>query len=106
MRLDKSLETEILIIGGGITGITCAYCLALKGAKPVLIEAGGLCDGTTGSTTGKITIQHDIIYSKIAGKHGMDAAKLYAESQAGALDFVKKQVRQGKIDCQLAENTA
>lgn len=105
-RLDKSLETDILIIGGGITGITCAYCLALKGAKPVLIEAGGLCDGTTGNTTGKITIQHDIIYSKIAGKHGVEFARLYAESQARALEFVKEQVKQGKIDCQLAENTA
>ena len=105
-RLDKSLETDILIIGGGIAGITCAYRLALKGVKPVLIEAGELCDGTTGNTTGKITIQHNIIYSKIADKHGMNFAKLYAESQAGALDFVKERVKQGKIDCQLAENTA
>jgi len=105
-RLEKSLETDILIIGSGITGITCAYCLALKGAKPVIIEAGGLCDGTTGNTTGKITIQHDIIYSKIADKHGMDFTKLYAESQTSALDFVRKQVEQGKIDCQFAENTA
>lgn len=105
-RLGKSLETKILIIGGGITGITCAYCLALKGAKPVLIEAGGLCDGTTGNTTGKITIQHDILYSKIADKYGMSSARLYAESQNGALDFVKKQVKQDKIDCSLAENTA
>ncbi|MEA4815718.1 MAG: FAD-dependent oxidoreductase [Lachnospiraceae bacterium] len=105
-RLDKSLETDILIIGGGITGITCAYCLALKGAKPVLIEADGLCNGTTGNTTGKVTIQHDIIYSKISDKHGMDFAKLYAESQADALDFVKNQINQGKFDCQLAENTA
>jgi glycine/D-amino acid oxidase-like deaminating enzyme/nitrite reductase/ring-hydroxylating ferredoxin subunit len=105
-KLDRNLETDILIIGGGITGITCAYCLAMKGEKPVLIEAGGLCDGTTGNTTGKITIQHDIIYSMIAEKHGIDFAKLYAESQASALDFVKKQVKQGKIDCQFAENTA
>ena len=105
-RLEKSLETDILIIGGGITGITCAYCLASKGAKPVLIEAGGLCDGTTGNTTGKVTIQHDIIYSKIVDKYGMDFARLYAESQAGALEFVKERVRQGKIDCQLSENTA
>ena len=105
-RLEQSIETDILIIGGGITGITCAYCLAQNGAKPVLIEAGGLCDGTTGNTTGKITIQHDIIYGKIANKYGMDFAKLYAESQNSALNFVRNQVEQGKIDCQLAENEA
>jgi glycine/D-amino acid oxidase-like deaminating enzyme/nitrite reductase/ring-hydroxylating ferredoxin subunit len=105
-RLGKNLETEILIIGGGITGVTCACCLALRGAKPVLIEAGGLCDGTTGNTTGKITAQHDILYGKIADMYGKNFARLYAESQSGALDFVKKQVKQGRIDCQLAENTA
>lgn len=105
-RLEQNLETDILIIGGGITGITCAYCLALRGAKPILIEAGRLCDGTTGNTTGKVTVQHDIIYSKIADKYNMKFARLYAESQNSALDFVKEQVRKEKIDCQFAENTA
>ena len=105
-RLEKSLETDVLIIGAGITGITCAYCLAKKGLKPVVIEAGDLCDGTTGNTTGKVTIQHGIIYSPIAEKHGMDFAKGYAESQSGALEFVREQVKQQKIDCQLANNEA
>lgn len=105
-RLKQSLETDILIIGGGITGITCAYCLALRGANPVLIEAGTLCSGTTGNTTGKVTVQHDILYGRIVDKYGMNFAKVYAESQNSALDFVKEQVKREKIDCQLAENTA
>ncbi|HEX3026259.1 MAG TPA: FAD-dependent oxidoreductase [Clostridia bacterium] len=105
-RLSESLETDILIIGSGITGITCAYCLAQKGAKPVVIEAGGLCDGTTGNTTGKITIQHDIIYSHILEKHGIDDAKLYAESQTSAVDFVREQVKKESIDCQLTNSTS
>lgn len=61
-KLEDNLEIDTLIIGSGITGITCAYALASKGEKPVVIEAGGFCDGITGNTTGKITIQHDIIY--------------------------------------------
>ena len=105
-RLEKSISTDILIIGSGITGITCAYCLAMKGAKPVVIEAGGLCDGTTGNTTGKVTIQHDIIYSNILEKHGGSFAKQYAESQLSALDFVRKQVEELSIDCQLAKATS
>lgn len=104
--LEKSLKTDILIVGAGITGITCAYCLAQKGFEPVVIEAGGLCDGTTGNTTGKITIQHGIIYSAIAKKHGMDFAKGYAESQAGALNFIRKTVEEHGIGCQLANNSA
>ncbi|MPL95180.1 tRNA 5-methylaminomethyl-2-thiouridine biosynthesis bifunctional protein MnmC [bioreactor metagenome] len=102
----KDLETDILIIGSGITGITCAYCLALNGARPIVIEAGGLCDGTTGNTTGKVTIQHDIIYSNLLKKHGRDFAQGYADSQTEALNFVRRQVKELSIDCQLADTTS
>jgi glycine/D-amino acid oxidase-like deaminating enzyme/nitrite reductase/ring-hydroxylating ferredoxin subunit len=105
-RLESSVETQTLIIGGGITGVTCAYCLAQKGEKAVLIEAGGLCDGTTGNTTGKVTLQHGIIYSPIYEKYGGDFAKQYFQSQLFALEFVKEMVKKESIDCQLAENTA
>ncbi len=92
-RLDKSISTDVLIIGGGITGVTCAYCLAERGIKPVLIEAGVLSDGTTGNTTGKVTVQHGIIYYKTEEKYGLEAARDYALSQKSALDFVKNVVK-------------
>ncbi|MDR3551870.1 MAG: FAD-dependent oxidoreductase [Clostridia bacterium] len=105
-RLEKNLEVDILIVGSGITGITCAYCLAQKGANPVVIEAGGLCDGSTGNTTGKVTIQHDNVYSRIYKKYGMDFAKDYVESQSGALDFIRSRVKAESIDCQLTDSTS
>ena len=105
-RLTKSMDTEALIIGGGITGVTCAYCLGIRGISSVLIEAGGLCDGTTGNTTGKVTAQHGVVYSGLIKKHGLDAARDYAQSQSDALAFVRDTVRDEKIDCQLADSTA
>lgn len=105
-RLKESINTEVLIIGGGITGVTCAYCLAIKGLNPVLIEAGVLCDGTTGNTTGKITVQHGIIYYKLKEKYGLETASDYAASQIEALDFVKSVSEKESIDCQLTKNSA
>ena len=105
-RLDQSISTDVLIIGGGIAGITCAYCLAEKGQKPILIEAGLPADGTTGNTTGKITVQHGIIYYKLREKYGLKAAEKYAVSQSGAMDFVRTAVERESIDCQLAQSTA
>jgi len=105
-RLEQSFSTDILIIGGGIAGVTCAYCLAQKGLKPVLIEAGVLCDGTTGNTTGKVTIQHGTIYHKTEKKYGPKAAHDYAASQKSALEFVRGAVEKHAIDCQLHQNTA
>lgn len=104
--LKKDTETEVLIIGGGITGVTCAYCLAQKGLRPVLIEAEALCSGTTGNTTGKVTIQHDIFYSNTINKYGEEAAREYALSQTEALDFVRRAVEREGIDCQLQDSVA
>ena len=105
-RLEESISADVLIIGGGISGITTAYCLAQKGVKPVVIEAGGLCDGTTGNTTGKVTIQHGIIYHNLYTKYGGDYAQRFADSMTGSIRFVQDVVKRERIDCQLAESTA
>lgn len=105
-QLEKDTAADILIIGGGISGVTCAYCLAMRGANPVLIEEGELCAGTTGNTTGKVTVQHGVFYTDVADKYGMDLAKLCAESQRSALDFVKEVTLREEINCQFAEGTA
>lgn len=104
--LSEDIETDVLIIGGGITGITCAYCLGAKAKGSVLIEAGGLCDGTTGSTTGKVTVQHGVLYSKLDRTYGIETARRYYESMKEALDFVRAKVELHSIDCSLAVNTA
>jgi glycine/D-amino acid oxidase-like deaminating enzyme/nitrite reductase/ring-hydroxylating ferredoxin subunit len=105
-KLEKDLETDVLIIGGGISGVSCAYCLACRGAKPVLIEAGEIAGGTTGHSTGKVTVQHDIIYSNLIEKYSMNVAAGYFASQAQALRFVKDAVKRERIECQLGESTA
>jgi glycine/D-amino acid oxidase-like deaminating enzyme len=104
--LEGDLEVDTLIIGGGITGVTCAYCLAQKGMEPVLIESGELCEGTTGNTTGKLTVQHQIIYNNIVKKYGWDFAQSYTDSQNGAINFIREVVKKESIDCQFADNTA
>lgn len=104
--LKSSITTDVLIIGGGITGVMCAYELADRGLKPVLIESDDLCSGTTGSTTGKITVQHGAIYHKILNKYGFRAARDYFSAQRYALEFVYTAVEAHRIDCQLTRNTA
>ena len=44
----RSLETEVLVIGGGATGAGVARDCALRGFDAVLVERGDLADGTTG----------------------------------------------------------
>ena len=57
-RLNGKRKTDVLIIGGGLAGILCAYFLKQKGVDYILAEGGKVCSGTTADTTAKITAQH------------------------------------------------
>ncbi len=105
-RLEKDLETGVLIVGGGIAGLSAAYCLTQRGIKPVLVEADTLCAGTTGSTTGKMTLQHGVIYQNLMKKYGIGVAREFAASQAEALRFAAQTVGKYGIACQMAETEA
>ncbi len=82
--LKQNKHTDVLIIGGGITGILCAYMLKNAGVDCVLVEADRICSGITKNTTAKITLQHGLIYDKLIRQFGVDKARLYLEAHAQA----------------------
>ncbi len=84
--LQGDTKTDVLIIGGGLCGILCAYMLREAGVDCVVAEADMICAGVTNGTTAKITFQHGLIYDKIIKKYGIEKAKLYYESQKYAFD--------------------
>ena len=102
--LNGDLQTEVLIIGGGITGLLCAYFLEQAGVSYVLVEAGRICGGTTGRTTGKITAQHGLVYGRLIRALGEEPARLYLQAQRAALARYRSLCR--TIDCDFQERVA
>ncbi len=84
--LNKSDNTDILIIGGGMTGILCAHMLKNAGIDCILVEADRICSGITKNTTAKITFAHGLIYDKLIKNFGPDKARLYLEAQLQACE--------------------
>jgi len=97
--LDKDIKVDIVIIGGGITGITTALLLKNEGFKVALIEADKIVQGTTAHSTAYVTSQHDIIYSNLISTMGIEKAKQYADANEGAIDFIENMVKKYNIDC-------
>ena len=96
-QLKGSRKTDVLIIGGGMAGILCAYFLKKAGVDYVLAEGGRICSGITKNTTAKITAQHGLIYRKLSDRLGTERARMYLEANQ---DAVRKFARLGrKIDC-------
>ncbi len=98
-HLDENLSADVVIVGGGITGLTSAYLLVKEGLKVVVLEAGKLVNGTTGHTTAKVTAQHGLIYDELMHNFGENKAKLYYEANEEALRFIKETVKQNSIEC-------
>ena len=100
-RLENDLDVDVLIIGGGLTGVSCAYQLSDSNLKVCLVEKNLIGHGVTSRTTGKLTYLQENIYSKLKTFHGEEKAKLYLESQKDAIKLVKKIIDENKIECDL-----
>ncbi len=83
--LKDNKNTDVLIIGGGIAGLLCAYKLKSAGVDCMLVEADEICGGITKDTTAKITLTHGLMYDKMLRRFGEDKARLYVEAQENAI---------------------
>lgn len=95
--LQGDIKTDVLIIGGGMAGIMCAYMLEKSGVPYILVEADRICNGVTGNTTAKITLQHGLIYDKIIRKYGIEKAQMYIKAQQTAIKHFDEICKE--LDC-------
>ena len=95
--LEVNKKCDVLIVGGGMAGILCAYMLKKSGVDCILLEAKRLCDGITKNTTTKITLEHGLIYDKLIRRFGFEKAKGYLLAQQDALLEYSRLCKE--IDC-------
>ncbi len=104
--LNNNLDVDVLIIGGGITGISTAYHLTNQNLKVCLVDQREIGLGVTSKTTGKISVIQQNLYSKIKDYHGIEKAKLYLDSQILATNIIKDIIKKNNIDCNLTKTAS
>ncbi|MBD0284598.1 MAG: FAD-dependent oxidoreductase, partial [Flavisolibacter sp.] len=67
---------DVVIVGGGITGVTTGLLLQKAGKSCLIAEAYNLCFGTTGGTTAHLNTFLDTDYHTIEKDFGEDNAQL------------------------------
>ena len=98
-QLKEDKKTDVLIIGGGLAGITTAYCLLKAGKKIVLVEDGLIGSGESGRTTAHVTAALDDRYYDIENIFGEEGSRIAAESHTAAIDWVESTIKNENIDC-------
>ena len=102
--LEGDTSTDVLVIGGGMAGVLCAYWLQRAGVPYLLAEAETIGSGTTKNTTAKITSQHGLIYDRLIRTLGVERAKQYLAANQEALETYRELCR--GIDCGFEEKDA
>ena len=99
--LEKDIETEILIIGGGMAGLSCAYFLMEDNKDIILIDKDSGGFGISAKSTAKITYMQGLVYDKIKNLHNSDWAYKYYLSQKQATNNILKIIKDNNIECNL-----
>jgi glycine/D-amino acid oxidase-like deaminating enzyme/nitrite reductase/ring-hydroxylating ferredoxin subunit len=97
--LNSNQQTDVVIVGGGIAGVSAAYALVKSGLKVILLEDGRIGSGETGRTTAHLVNAVDDRYTEIEKTWGTDVARLVAESHTSAINFVEEAIRNEGIAC-------
>src|SRR5215208_5113477 len=100
-RLRGSLETGVVIIGGGLTGCACASSFAAAGVKVIVLEAHAVGTGATARGLGLVREDFDASFQDTASAHGLRAAKsLWQTMRKASLEFPAALRRLG-VKCEL-----
>ncbi|HEV8271135.1 MAG TPA: FAD-dependent oxidoreductase [Chitinophagaceae bacterium] len=105
-KINSSTLYDVVIVGGGITGISTAFHLQKASMNCLVLEAHELCFGTTGGTTAHINTLLDIPYSTIEKNFGKEKSKLVADSVKEAVNTIRSTIREHNIDCDFKTTTA
>ncbi|QVK21013.1 FAD-dependent oxidoreductase [Mycoplasmatota bacterium] len=101
--LKENVETDVLIIGGGIAGISTAYHLIDSGKRVTLIDRDVCGRGVSLYTTGKLTFLQKLIYHKLEFYHGFEKARDYLFATKKIINEVSEIINENDIDCDYEE---
>ena len=105
-ELENDINVDVLIIGGGMTGISTLYHLRDSGLNVALVEQNKIGMGVTANTTGKINYLQDKIYNDLFCNFGDKTASLYLKSQIEARDIILSIIKNNNIRCDLVKSNA
>jgi glycine/D-amino acid oxidase-like deaminating enzyme len=100
------IQTDVVVVGGGLSGCVAAHACAAAGFKTILLEAERVGSGQSGRSAGLLLPEPGPSFRDVATAHGVRAARHAFEAwRRGALDAAATLRRLG-ITCGLESQDA
>lgn len=97
--LQQNIECDVLIIGGGMSGMSAAAALMGKGLRVVLIERNIVGGSTSGRSAGFMTPDSELELCQLVRRFGIEGAQEIWGIPTKGIGLVKKYINDFKIPC-------
>jgi glycine/D-amino acid oxidase-like deaminating enzyme/nitrite reductase/ring-hydroxylating ferredoxin subunit len=97
--LTENLEVDVVIVGGGITGVTAAHLFKKRGYRVALLERGQCADVDSACTSAHLTFVTDTRLRELVKTFGKDHARAVWNAGAAAIDQIYSNMRAENIEC-------
>ena len=84
-KLERHALVDVVVVGGGITGLTAAYVLAKAGRSVALLERGRCAEIDTGHTTAHLTMVTDLRLTELVDRFGRNHAQAVWDAGLAAI---------------------
>ena len=101
--LKKDISCDVVVVGGGMAGLSAAQHFAHAGSKVVLIEKNFIGSGATGKSSGFITPDSELSLDDIAKTSGFDEAKKIWNFINSGVDFIRNNITTHSLQCDYQE---
>ena len=98
-KLEKDAKTEVLVIGGGITGILCSYFLQQAGYESMIVEMDEVGSGASGASSGILYYGSGTNLVPAIQLWGKEAAQFVWKETADSIKDMAALIGKNNIDC-------
>jgi hypothetical protein len=100
--LQRSAQADVVVIGSGIAGLSCAYELAARGRSVIVVDRGEIGSGMTARTTAHLASVLDDDFANLIKVRGLDCARQIYRSFLASINRVEEIHATESINCDFA----
>ena len=97
--LRTTVSSDVVVVGGGIAGLTCAQTLAERGVDVAVVEQAFCGAGASGKSSGFVTPDSELELSDLVRNYGEARGQQLWEFARSGVERIRRTIKTLAIDC-------